>query len=72
LRKPNKAIFELAASSVSPGTTLNNILFIGDRALADIEGAAAAGMKTVWVSRGSDWWGAGDNPGERSKMSGNF
>ena len=64
LRKPDKAIFELAASSVSPGTELNNILFVGDNPIADIEGAAAAGMKTVWVSRGVDWWGKEQNPGD--------
>jgi putative hydrolase of the HAD superfamily len=64
LRKPDKAIFELAASSVSPGTELNNILFVGDNPVADIEGAAAAGMTTVWVSRGSVWLGVGENPGD--------
>ena len=64
LRKPDKAIFELAASSVSPGTELNNILFVGDNPIADIEGATAAGMKTAWVSRGVDWWGRGHNPGD--------
>jgi FMN phosphatase YigB (HAD superfamily) len=54
-RKPDKAIFELAASGVSPNTPLSNILFVGDNPPADIVGAADAGMRTAWVTRGREW-----------------
>ena len=55
LHKPDRAIFELAASEVGVGIELSQILFVGDNPSADIVGAKIAGMKTAWVSGGREW-----------------
>ena len=55
IRKPDRAIFELAASKVGIGVELSQILFVGDSPSADIVGAKTAGMKTAWVSGGREW-----------------
>lgn len=53
LRKPDPAIFRLAAARLAstPATTL----FVGDDPAADIVGAAEAGMATAWLRRGRAW-----------------
>ena len=55
IRKPDRAIFELAASKVGIGVELSQILFVGDNPSADIVGTQTAGMKTAWVSGGREW-----------------
>lgn len=47
MRKPDKAIFELACQNVD--ANLETSFFIGDNPKADIEGAKNAGMKTIYV-----------------------
>lgn len=52
-RKPEPAIFRAAA--VACGCTLDGAWMVGDSALADIAGAAACGLRSIWISRGRDW-----------------
>jgi len=47
VRKPDKAIFELACRTVN--ADLATSYFIGDNPKADMEGAKNAGMKTIYV-----------------------
>jgi putative hydrolase of the HAD superfamily len=54
VRKPDRHIFELAAASV--GATLDDGgWMIGDHPEYDIAGGAAAGLDTIWISRGLSW-----------------
>ncbi|MEU3556077.1 HAD family hydrolase [Streptomyces fragilis] len=55
--KPDPAIFRAAAEAV--GASLPGAWVIGDSARADIAGAAALGLSSVWVSNGRAW--AGDS-----------
>ncbi len=50
VRKPDPEIFRIAARQA--GHTLAGAWMIGDSAEADIEGAAAAGIDSVWLHRG--------------------
>lgn len=50
VRKPDPTIFELAAQAA--GASLDGAWMIGDSAEADIGGAANAGLRSVWLSRG--------------------
>jgi FMN hydrolase / 5-amino-6-(5-phospho-D-ribitylamino)uracil phosphatase len=52
--KPDARIFaQLAAlAAVEPGA----ILHVGDDAVADVAGARAAGLATVWVNRSGESW----------------
>ena len=52
-RKPEAAIFEYAARSV--GATLDDAWVIGDADSADIAGAHALGLPSVWLHRGRVW-----------------
>jgi len=47
LRKPEKAIFELACRVVD--ADVESSVFIGDNPVADMEGAKLAGMKTIYI-----------------------
>jgi putative hydrolase of the HAD superfamily len=47
LRKPEKAIFELACELLE--TDVSNAIFVGDSPNADIEGANNAGMYSVYI-----------------------
>lgn len=58
-RKPDPAIFQNAAERCSAG--LEGGWMIGDNPEADIGGAAAVGLKTIWLRRGRRW----DVPGIR-------
>lgn len=49
-RKPDRAIFEIALREL--GTRPGEVVHIGDDATADVEGARAAGMGTIWYNRG--------------------
>ncbi len=53
IRKPEEAIFKLAASRLKMQT--GECLFVGDNPVADVLGAHAAGMKTAWFSCGMTW-----------------
>jgi putative hydrolase of the HAD superfamily len=52
-RKPERAIFEAAAAAC--GCALDGGWVVGDSADADIAGAAACGLRSVWISRGRRW-----------------
>lgn len=53
LRKPDAAIFELAADrlTVEP----HECIFVGDTATTDIVGAQQSGMTGVWFPNGAEW-----------------
>jgi FMN phosphatase YigB (HAD superfamily) len=53
VRKPDPRIFALAAERA--GAPLRPGWMIGDHAEADIAGARAVGLGTVWLSRGRTW-----------------
>lgn len=53
VRKPDPRIFDLAAEA--GGGTLDNAWMVGDTAGADIAGAQAAGIRSIWLRRGRDW-----------------
>ncbi|XID94855.1 HAD family hydrolase [Paenibacillaceae bacterium WGS1546] len=53
LRKPDPAIFRLAAERL--GIPAGQCVFIGDHPVNDIEGAARAGMATVWLEVNQPW-----------------
>jgi putative hydrolase of the HAD superfamily len=50
--KPSPKIFNTVLSST--GARAESVLFVGDHVVNDIHGAAAAGMRTCWVSRGRE------------------
>ncbi|WP_338702446.1 HAD family hydrolase [Streptomyces sp. Q6] len=50
-RKPDPGIFHAAAA----GRSLHDAWMIGDAPRADIGGAQALGLRTVWVTRGRTW-----------------
>ncbi|MBD3161912.1 MAG: HAD-IA family hydrolase [Candidatus Eisenbacteria bacterium] len=47
LRKPDRTLFERAAALA--GCACEEMLFVGDSPVDDIEGARAVGMKPVWI-----------------------
>ena len=53
LRKPDPAIFRLAAANL--GIATDAALFVGDNPEVDIVGAAGAGMQTAWFRNGLSW-----------------
>jgi len=53
VRKPDPAIFTLAAAAA--GASLDGAWMVGDRADADVAGAVAAGIGSVWLHRGRRW-----------------
>lgn len=53
VRKPDPGIFEAAAAAC--GCTLEGGWLVGDSATADIAGALACGLRSVWISRGRNW-----------------
>ncbi|MEU4118917.1 HAD-IA family hydrolase [Kitasatospora sp. NPDC028055] len=55
-RKPDPAIFEMAAASVGRRLTGGGWM-VGDNAALDVVGGRAAGLRTVWVSHGRPWPG---------------
>lgn len=53
MRKPDKAIFELACNRV--GANINESVFIGDNPVSDIEGAKKSGMQTIYTPAELDY-----------------
>lgn len=53
LRKPDRAIFALAATRL--GVNMSECIFVGDTPGADIVGAQQCGMKGVWFPNGAVW-----------------
>ncbi|MFF5207820.1 HAD family hydrolase [Streptosporangium sp. NPDC000396] len=57
IRKPDTGLFEIAAQRC--GTTVaKGGWMIGDNLVADISGGRAAGLRTIWINRGT-WPGHG-------------
>ncbi|BFU47663.1 hypothetical protein KRMM14A1004_59000 [Krasilnikovia sp. MM14-A1004] len=54
IRKPRREIFE-AATRRCGLDLLSGGWAIGDSPVLDVEGGRAAGLATLWVSRGKDW-----------------
>ena len=52
-RKPAPAIFQAAAAACS--CSLDRAWMVGDSVEADIGGARACGLRSVWISRGRGW-----------------
>jgi len=50
VRKPDNAIFRRAIDTLACGA--DEAMFVGNDPVADIAGAAAAGLKTCWISHG--------------------
>ncbi len=59
-RKPGAEIFQAAAAIV--GMSLAGAWMIGDSARADIAGAAALGLTSVWIANGRRWCEPGLRP----------
>jgi putative hydrolase of the HAD superfamily len=53
VRKPDRQIFELAASRCR--ASLQGGWMVGDSAPADMVGARNAGLRSVWLHRGREW-----------------
>ncbi|MEU3242048.1 HAD family hydrolase [Streptomyces sp. NPDC006875] len=54
VRKPKRRFFEAAAAEC--GVTLNAVgWMIGDNPETDMDGAKAAGLRTLWVANGRRW-----------------
>ena len=49
IRKPRREIFDEVITSL--GFAAHEILHVGDKLRADVAGAAAVGMRTVWLTR---------------------
>ena len=52
--KPAQAIFDVAVEAGGAGH--HETLHVGDHPEADVVGANAAGLKSVWVNRNGDIW----------------
>jgi putative hydrolase of the HAD superfamily len=52
-RKPDPAIFHVAARDC--GCALDGAIVVGDGPEADIAGAVACGLSSVWIARGREW-----------------
>ena len=52
-QKPDGRIFELALEEL--GTRAEDTWFVGDHPVNDVLGAAACGMRAVWVRDGHEW-----------------
>ena len=56
--KPDSTIFEFALSAA--GASPANVVHVGDDPVRDVAGAAAIGLRTVWMNpAGSPWLGEG-------------
>ncbi|MFB5760196.1 HAD family hydrolase [Paenibacillus medicaginis] len=53
IKKPDSRIFEIAAEQLN--LKPEECVYIGDHPVNDIEGAAAAGMKTIWLQVSQPW-----------------
>jgi HAD superfamily hydrolase (TIGR01549 family) len=60
VRKPDARIFEIAAERC--GLPLAGAWMAGDNPVADIGGAHALGLRTIWFRRGRDWTEEGFEP----------
>jgi putative hydrolase of the HAD superfamily len=59
-QKPDPEIFRIAARQL--GGTLDGAWMVGDLASTDIAGAVAAGISSVWIHHGRQWYEPGFQP----------
>jgi putative hydrolase of the HAD superfamily len=57
IRKPETGLFEIAAQRCGTSLAAGGWM-VGDNLIADIEGAQTAGLRTIWIDRGT-WPGGG-------------
>ncbi|MFF1907036.1 HAD family hydrolase [Kitasatospora sp. NPDC058218] len=53
-RKPEPKAFQVAVARCG-GALLSDVWMVGDNPVTDIAGASGAGLRTIWISAGSDW-----------------
>jgi putative hydrolase of the HAD superfamily len=56
IRKPETGLFEIAAQRCGTSLVAGGWM-VGDNLIADIEGARTAGLRTIWIDRGT-WPGS--------------
>ncbi len=54
VRKPDPEVFRIAAARCGHGLSFETWM-VGDNPATDIAGAAAAGLRSVWISGGQGW-----------------
>ena len=54
IRKPDPEVFRVAAARCGHDLS-SETWMVGDNPATDIAGAAAAGLRSVWISRGHEW-----------------
>ncbi|WP_344210456.1 HAD family hydrolase [Nonomuraea bangladeshensis] len=52
IRKPERGLFEIAAQRCGAGLAEGGWM-VGDSLVADVEGGQAAGLRTIWIDRGT-------------------
>lgn len=57
IRKPETGLFEIAAQRCGTSLTAGGWM-VGDNLIADIQGAQMAGLRTIWIDRGT--WPGGE------------
>lgn len=58
--KPDPAIFTIALER--SGFAAHEAIYVGDSVVADVPGARAAGIRSVWMNRARRTWSDGDPP----------
>jgi putative hydrolase of the HAD superfamily len=53
IEKPNPLIFRRAAEDLGIGPS--EAVYVGDHPIKDVLGAAAAGLRPIWLRRGIPW-----------------
>ena len=62
IHKPDKAIFDVMREKM--GFSPDEMVYVGDNPVNDVEGARSAGWKTVWM-KSTGWWKDGIAPADR-------
>ncbi|MEV4552899.1 HAD family hydrolase [Nonomuraea wenchangensis] len=62
IRKPDSGLFEIAAQRCGTSLAAEGGWMVGDSLIADVEGGQAAGLRTIWIDRGT--W-----PGHRQQAN---
>ncbi|ETK33374.1 hypothetical protein MPTA5024_24750 [Microbispora sp. ATCC PTA-5024] len=62
IRKPDRGLFAIAAKRCGMSLDAGGWM-IGDNVIADIAGGRAAGLRTIWIDRGS--WSGREHEADR-------
>ena len=62
IHKPDRAIFDVMREKM--GFSPDEMVYVGDNPVNDVEGARSAGWKTVWM-KSTGWWKEGIAPADR-------